>query len=765
MSDDKVAAESCACVALVAAGHASQIGGTRAAAWRLAGKKPLRERWVYIFRQDAAGPLTDPAELWAEVRTDEEGLLWPRFTMSGEIDVSKPRKERGPDPLAGGYPAKFRATFSLPREAMGVALRYFLFGSKVRLPKKQLDLLMDKAGRYLPAYRPPGGATSTVPVLDPLLLADDLNDAMRTDLDLGLALEKHAKGKHALATTVLALAEADKSGKLHVREHLDLDALRRDADAKQVFGEKLYKHLESAQAAAAKLCNVLDSDLLEEVVEPAYREHDRGDFPEFIKQFAEACDRLQDTGPGRLFLTKIGQEHSKHFVREYVLRSSAKGPADALTANIAQAAGAAVADLWLALATVLVKKHGLETLVAEFDNVSAPVLQKALLSPPELVTVTHTVRRGTGAVPVTLEFKVTRPTDAAPAWTGSKEQATRFKQGLVFVNFLLAIEAALKSDPNAPVNPDIDGDKLKSLLSFVAVFLEAQTAFREATKSITEKGTRNFGRVVAILQLVAAGIEADKAIGVNDYDQAGAHGLAMVGSALMFAGAVVAAGGAPTVILPAVGAVLTVVGAVLAAMAQDGPLETFAKHCEWGAYRGQSTQKPRWTAAALSQWPGNHAVQLRALANLVHAFRLERIDATTWNKVRIHFAHVPPEACLEVFFEVEAPEPSGKLRCGHRLVVGEILKSGTTFKQPTALMGGGLKLVLPFSYNVTKSFIELQVAPTDPVAWTQPFTATVEVELLLDLARTKSIPDPRRRVALRYFALLKDSKESVWSWD
>jgi hypothetical protein len=670
----------------------------RKSAW----KEIEGEKWIYVFRSYAR---VASAGVWVEeLHLDKQGNISATPMEKAKSDkTGKPlERDKRPQPVA------FGKTMSFARRVHGVAMEYYFFASRIRLPASTIEAI----GANISAYAPPinfeeddanivgieGGAL-LVPVLDPVTVAlhlhanyvaaaNDLIDYSAQHKDQSDKKRKQVglrQKKHLLALLIKALVDP----KVDVNNEL-VNRLRRQGIDLEKFLEEydrqIHYRLKWRDRWAGLLKTWLASDVMK-VVAKAYESDAAEDFPKFFIPFCLCLTRTSESPAGRELLDELYAQPD-HWMHKYLLPESQ--PTQDQFQVIRKGGGAVFEALKEYGARVVLEpaKYGKIQFVQTFnwlagEKVVAP--HNAAIKLGDDV-VDHFIQvRTRNIVQVTELQVVVKEATIAPKWEGA---ATKFAIIVEFINTAIAVKALVDA-----MGGNSAAEKMLAVINLLGSGADIGVAILSiATKARVWIGVLGFvsGVIDTALAIVAA-IEAYKK---DDMGGMVGSGVIAVGSSLAAAASLGLLAGASWTGPVAIAALaLVALGYAIKLMFGDNDTayHKLVTHCEWGEKAGQGSDQPDWAPAAYKDWKGNYDLQLRAAVNVLCGFSLQHNKdfaeqpLKDQREIRLNVNWIPTGATLTVTYHEEWEAAADS----------RVLTDSFVFKQSGPISTGGFLSITP----------------------------------------------------------------------
>ena len=645
----------------------------------------LERKWIYVFR-DVCDVFSWHGEYYAEDAT----TLQP-VRIEGFED-----RDRDDRPAPAAAIRKLR----LPHTINGNPAFYYVFASRIRLPIDAVkQLITDPRARQIlpclalkistydanPELRPNRlqwtGSEWLLAAVDPLTIALNLADSYRDACDHHIAFNTNTDAntlmdrlkvrercaKKIIGQIVKSMIDGspELAGKLNPLlkggSTAGIEAfLRKDQSQQRLRAIEV-------DLRAAQLCFWLTGNLFQ-ITQAAHFINESWDAPAFLRVFGQTVERLNESSPGKVYLTTLFESPS-HFVHLYALP---QGQTADVNFQVGRKCSAALVTIWKEFAPVVMKNAGPKA--AEYLSRALSALSRT----DDLRTIRRVFRTGPDAWRPsrrTLEitytafaeinnFDQTALSQWITAGDGKVKSVEKFFVGVEVFNLGFSAVAL------AGAGLDVDG--AFSYLGFVGSSADLYSAVRAAfpSKADLAKRLAKVGFVSAIIDMVTALKDMGKMAGRHDYDAMVGYGYIAAGSALVAwgqyltwtaaASAGTGVGMPPAVIAGIVGAAFIAGGILITTFCSHSDLEVFVNHCFFGKNAG-SGNATAWSSGPMAEWNWNPHRQVDALMFIISGIELESAPFTpAIPGVRVKLGMVHEKG--KVFVDVSATYTNGVFR-------------------------------------------------------------------------------------------------------
>jgi len=450
--------------------------------------------------------------------------------------------------------------------------------------------------------------------------------------------------KKILAEILKSIIDSDPEDKLDLRDDF---AKGKEAEMRKFLADykkQVVLKKKKVNRTAAPLCYLLRSKLMS-VVEKSYTKFEQEDFHKYIKAYAQCCDRLQESTPGKALLASF-IENNSHFIHKYVLRESV---APEGVFQVGRKAASAIINIWKELATVHIKLRGRKSaslLVLSLQYISRLELLVVEITPRSLAVRRIEQFVSLNVEIITLKINPGLPPKKWAAWIQDGHAVSDVVDSITgiveVVNFALSLKALIDADGSL--------ESAQAWIGAVGSLADTLDAFG-AIMGLAKKTLAKIGFVSAVIDIIGAGFDMRSMGRRNDYSAMVGYGMVGLGSAVIATGCfleALAVGTSTTIVGLPLGLVIAIIGGVLIAagwaiaiFSGDTDREVFVSHCLWGEDYGDGDDNPKWACGSFRSWKNNLDKQIKALFNLLAAFGLE---SQGYTKVRIYMGATQPNS-------------------------------------------------------------------------------------------------------------------------
>ncbi len=652
-------------------------GGEQVESWSPFGLAPDKkgawkeiegERWIYVFQSYAR---TKSAGRWVEeLHLNEEGEI-----AATPMDKARDGRKEGNPPVERDKrpkPLPIGKTMSFARRIHGVAMEYYYFASRIRLPAEAIVAI----GPNIAAYAPPinfeeddrnivgekDGAL-LVPVLDPITIAIHLHAyyvaAANELIDYTTEHKDQSAGKreqvakrqkkHLLAELIQALIDpkVDTSNELVNRLALrNVDANYR-LEYLNEYDQQIAHRLKWRDRWCGFLSRWLESKTMK-ILARAHEHDAKEDFHKFLIPFCMCVTRVGESPAGRALLDGLFKD-GEHWLHRYIL------PTEEPTADrfqVIRKGGGAVFEAvkeWAPRIILEPAKYGKLRFTQTFNLLAG----EKVLSPAQAVikisdeVVVYSVKQGPRVVQITETQVLLKDASLKPKWEGA---AKNFGAIVEAINTCFAIKAVIDA-----MQGDSTQEQVLAILNLLGSGLDMTTAILQFTKAkVRTLGALGF--VSGIIDTVLAVADAVKAYKKEDMGGMIGSGVVALGSALAAgSGLALIAGSSAAGPLGIAALAVVALGYVIKLTFGDNdtPYHKLVTHCEWGDKAGKGSDKPDWAPAPYKDWKGDYDLQLRAAINVLCGMSVEVNDPMEPREARVKVNWVPTGATLLFVYHEE----------------------------------------------------------------------------------------------------------------
>jgi hypothetical protein len=618
------------------------------------------ERWIYVFRRYAR---TKSNTVWVEeIHLPEKGGKDRDMSAASMAGALAGDDDRGELSSVG-------KTISFARRIHGVAMEYYFFATRIRLPAKMVDDFMADVTSYVHPVNfeandrnivGKDGGVLLVPVLDPLTVAEHLHayfvaaeedyleyqfvHAKMAD-DKKRAVLKRQK-KVALARLIDELQLADKSNHLvHwlKRQGLDLEDFLKEYEGELAFRRRW-------RGIWCKFLTDWLGGTTMTLLAKAHAKKADEHFAQYLTVYCMCVTRVSSCSTGLDFLAGIAAD-KKHWMHTYVLLD--KKPSETAYQVIRKSTSAALEALkeWapLAMREEAVLKW------SKFHEAIGWIAEKKMITiDGEVFTWTEQK-----VVKTRVSYHVFEgePPAIKPAWKGAMTSTVMI---LEIINVAYAIRG---------VRDAMDGDdRTQQVLAFTNL-VGSGLDLTSAGLGFFKVSDKALGRVALVSSIIDTFLAyKDEA----DAYQKGDIG-ATVGSAAVAVGSFEGAVAGLAMLAGVPGAqIVALVGLLIVAIGQmiklathdsqdpdDSPYFQLVNFCEWGLQKSGDDDTASFSPKPFSEWKGDIDAQLTAAVNLLCGFSLERNEhydgallvSDDLREAKLSARWFPPGSVLRVKFE------------------------------------------------------------------------------------------------------------------
>lgn len=721
----------------------------RRTAWR----KIKGARWIYVFRDFAR---VGSAAVWVdELYLDKDGTISATPMDKARVGDSHKALERDKRP----QPIPVGDAISFPRRINGVAMQYYFFASRIRLPA----FAIDEIGPNISACVAPvtfeendanlageeNGAL-LVPVLDPITVAvhlhacyvaaaDDLVHYTTVNADQSDAKNKQAarrQKKHLLAQLIAAIVhpKVDTNNQLvHRLKNVggDLEDFLKDYD------RQIQHRVAWRDRWASLLANWLRGKTMD-ILARAHRFDHVADFHKFLIPYCLCLTRANESAEGRKLLDEQYAQKD-HWLHRYVLPPET--PAADVFQVIRKSGGATFEVL---------KEYGGRKIVepAKYMSMRVELTLNRLageviadLKPTKVAIVDAGAEFTRGTTPIQVMELELRVKDAKlePKWEGAATKVLAVVEAINIVWALFSVADAMKGDDRQA--------KVLAALNLMGSGLDFSTSVMQLFKSSARK--------VALLGFVSGVIDAALAIvdAAKAYDKGDMGG--MVGSAVIAIGSMTGMASASAVLLGVSGTGLGIIALALVALGysiklffgdNDTDFHKLVQHCEWGIKAGTGTRRYDWAPKPPQDWPGDYDTQLKAAVSVLCGFKFEAADHADLRAAKLVTTWIPQGAKLALTYHEEWESPTPSLTVTDTITFRESGASPSQSRLTIKPQGKTAYVVRPVKRPDEKTLAATGARLAAPDGFK---TIWVEAQLTFELGAEKfTIPDSKRKTEL-----------------
>ena len=652
------------------------------------------ERWIYVFRRYAR---TKSNTVWVEeIHLPEKGGKDRDMSAASMAGALAGDDDRGELSSVG-------KTISFARRIHGVAMEYYFFATRIRLPAKMVDDFMADVTSYVHPVNfeandrnivGKDGEVLLVPVLDPLTIAEHLHaffvaaeedyieyQFVHAKMDSGKkdAVLRRQK-KVALARLIDSLQLADKSN--HLVHWLRRQGLDLSDFLKEYEGE-----LEFRRRWRSIWCQFLTRWLRGTTMTLLAKAHGKKPeehFAQYLTVYCMCVTRISSCSTGLDFLAAIAADKS-HWMHTYVLLD--KLPSDTAYQVIRKSTSAALEALkeWAPLA---MREATTLKYFAFHEAIGWITERKMLTIDGEVFTWTEQK-----VVKTRVSYHVFEgePPPIKAAWKGAMTSTVVILEIINVAYAIRGVRDAMSGDDRT--------QQILAITNLIGSGLDLTSAGLGFFK-VSDKALGSVALVSSIIDTILAYKDEADAYQKGDIGATVGSAAVAVGSLEgVLAGLMMLAGVPGAQIVALVGLLIVAVGQMIKLATHDSqdpddsPYYQLVNFCEWGLQKSGDQATASFSPKPFASWPGDIDAQLTAAVNLLCGFTLERdehfdagaVVSDDLRQAKLSATWFPPGSTLRVKFEEKWQDVTKNRVWTADFVTGE--------KGPVAAKGAQLGLV------------------------------------------------------------------------